>query len=335
MESRIMFTVDVVWNSTTFDRQNNALQALKNDEKCLSQYLFQKIMGHQAEELMLKFDLPRRLSVPGLPELNSSQMQAVKQVLTRPLSLIQGPPGTGKTVVSASIVYHLVQRTEANVLVCSPSNIAVDHLAEKIHKTGLKVVRLCARSRENMDTTVQFLTLQHQLKVLGGPELQKLIQLKEEIGELELKDDARYTQLKRVKEHELLAAADVICCTCSSAADPRLSKIRTRTVLIDESTQATEPEIMVSIVRGVRQLILVGDHCQLGPVVTCKKAAVAGLSQSLFERLVLLGIRPFRLQVQYRMHPVLSEFPSNAFYDGSLQNGVTESEFLLVSHFLT
>ena len=42
-------------------------------------------------------------------------------------------------------------------------------------------------------------------------------------------------------------------------------------------------------------------------------------SQSLFERLVVLGIRPFRLEVQYRMHPQLSKFPSNFFYEGSLQ----------------
>eukprot|EP00121_Abeoforma_whisleri_P000481 Awhi_evm1s420 len=58
----------------------------------------------------------------------------------------------------------------------------------------------------------------------------------------------------------------------------------------------------------------------------CKKAARAGLSQSLFERLVVLGIRPIRLQVQYRMHPCLSQFPSNTFYEGSLQNGVTAQE---------
>jgi regulator of nonsense transcripts 1 len=68
-------------------------------------------------------------------------------------------------------------------------------------------------------------------------------------------------------------------------------------VLIDESTQATEPECMIPVVLGCRQLVLVGDHCQLGPVVMCKKAARAGLSQSLFERLVVLGIRPIRLQV--------------------------------------
>ena len=40
-----------------------------------------------------------------------------------------------------------------------------------------------------------------------------------------------------------------------------------------------------------------GDHCQLGPVIMCKKAAEAGLCQSLFERLRLLGVKPIRLQV--------------------------------------
>lgn len=45
------------------------------------------------------------------------------------------------------------------------------------------------------------------------------------------------------------------------------------------------------------QVILVGDHCQLPPVIMCKRAAEAGLCQSLFERLRLLGVKPIRLQV--------------------------------------
>lgn len=36
----------------------------------------------------------------------------------------------------------------------------------------------------------------------------------------------------------------------------------------------------------------------IGQVVLCKKSSKAGLTQSLFERLVLLGIRPVRLQVR-------------------------------------
>lgn len=52
---------------------------------------------------------------------------------------LQGPPGTGKTVTSATIVYHLAKQNAGQVLVCAPSNIAVDQLTEKMHKTGLKV----------------------------------------------------------------------------------------------------------------------------------------------------------------------------------------------------
>lgn len=85
---------------------------------------------------------------------------------------------------------------------------------------------------------------------------------------------------------------------------------------------------MIPLVLGCKQVVLVGDHQQLGPVIMNKKAARAGLTQSLFERLVLLGNRPIRLQVQYRMHPCLSEFPSNMFYEGTLQNGVTAPERL-------
>ena len=80
---------------------------------------------------------------------------------------------------------------------------------------------------------------------------------------------------------------------------------------------------MIPLVLGCKQVVLVGDHQQLGPVIMNKKAAKAGLNQSLFERLVQLGCAPIRLNVQYRMHPCLSEFPSNMFYEGSLQNGVT------------
>lgn len=46
---------------------------------------------------------------------------------------------------------------------CAPSNIAVDQLTEKIDKTGLKVVRLCAKSREAIESPVSFLALHNQI----------------------------------------------------------------------------------------------------------------------------------------------------------------------------
>lgn len=71
---------------------------------------------------------------------------------------------------------------------------------------------------------------------------------------------------------------------------------------------------------------MIGDHCQLGPVVMCKKAGESGFNRSMFERLVHLGNKPYRLHLQYRMHPAISEFPSNTFYEGTLQNGVSDRE---------
>jgi regulator of nonsense transcripts 1 len=232
-------------------------------------------------------------------------------------------------VTSATVVWHLAQQQQGQILVCAPSNVAVDQLAEKINATGLKVVRICAKSRESLVSNVESLTLHYQVRNIETPshkEFKRLQALKDQQGELTSSDEKKYKQLRRSCERDILLNADVVCCTCVGAGDQRLADFRFRQVLIDESTQATEPECLIPLVVGAKQAVFVGDHCQLGPVVMNKKAARAGLGQSLFERLILLEEEPMRLEVQYRMHPRLSEFPSNAFYEGTLQNGVTAPE---------
>jgi len=323
------FSLDFVWKSTSFDRMQVAMRKLAVDEQCTSVYLYHVLLGQEVDMEPLRVAMPRHMSAPGLPELNHSQANAVRAVLQRPLALIQGPPGTGKTVTSATLVYHLAQQPHAGqILVCAPSNVAVDHLAEKIHLTGLRVVRLASKSREAVDSSVDHLCLHNMVRTLADSrsELRKLQQLRDLQGELSRKDETRFRDLKRKAEQELLRAADVICTTCVGSGDPRLRGYKFKHVLVDEATQATEPECLIPVVSGCQQLVLVGDHCQLGPVVLCKEAIKAGLGQSMFERLVILGMRPIRLEVQYRMHPCLSEFPSNTFYEGTLQNGVTSAQ---------
>lgn len=158
------FMVDFVWKATSFDRMQSALKTFAVDESSVSGYIYHRLLGHDVEPQVLKCQMPKRFSVDNMPELNWSQVQAIKTVLQQPLSLIQGPPGTGKTVTSASIVYHLVKQNKAQILVCAPSNIAVDQLTEKLHRTGLKVVRLCAKSREAVATSVSFLALHNQVR---------------------------------------------------------------------------------------------------------------------------------------------------------------------------
>ncbi len=330
------YSIEFVWKGTSYDRMQTALRTLAIDETCVAPAVFQGLMGINEEDSeeaikdksLLRIPIPKVVSAPGLPELNHSQAHAVRSVLQKSLALIQGPPGTGKTVTSATLVYHLARLDEGPILVVSPSNVAVDHLTDKIHQTGLRVVRLAARWREDIDTAVSFLALHEQVRNLEGPgsELHRLLALRDQKGELSTSDNNRLNKLSKDAERMILRSAQVICCTCVGAGDHRLKGLKFRAVVLDEATQAVEPEALIPVVHGPKQVVLIGDHRQLGPVILSKEAAKAGLNQSLFERLINLGIRPIRLQVQYRMHPCLSEFPSNSFYDGSLQNGVTVGE---------
>lgn len=157
----------------------------------------------------------------------------------------------------------MVKMHGGQTLVCAPSNIAVDHLTEKLNATGLKVVRLCAKTRETVPSSCEELTLHHQVKLLAAAEnnaLHKLQRLRDETGELSAEDEKIFIRERKAAERELLNHADVICVTCVGAADPRLTSrsVRFRQCLIDEATQATEPEALIPLVLGVKQLVLVG-----------------------------------------------------------------------------
>ncbi len=71
-------------------------------------------------------------------------------------------------------------------------------------------------------------------------------------------------------------------CTCAPRAAGAAGALRALTgrrapqVLLDESTQATEVESLTALVMGAKQVCLVGDHCQLGPVIMSKQARSPG-----------------------------------------------------------
>jgi len=211
------FTVEFVWKSTSFDRMQHAMKTFALESTSVSGFIYHRLLGHDVEAQTLRVTLPKRFTAPGLPDLNHSQVSAVRTALQSAMVLIQGPPGTGKTVTSATIVYHLAQQHQGQILVCAPSNVAVDHLTERIHATGLKVVRLCAKSREAVASPVEFLTLHYQVRHLDTPhsvELRKLQQLKDEEGGLSSSDERKYKQLKRTAEKEILQ----VCCVAACCA---------------------------------------------------------------------------------------------------------------------
>lgn len=92
------FVIDFIWKGTSFDRMQLALNKFALDKNSVSNYIYSRLLGHGrqdgSDEIMFRNQsLPKHFSAPNLPDLNRSQVYAVKHALQRPLSLIQGPPG--------------------------------------------------------------------------------------------------------------------------------------------------------------------------------------------------------------------------------------------------
>mmetsp|Transcript_76106 Transcript_76106/g.226831 ORF Transcript_76106/g.226831 Transcript_76106/m.226831 type:complete len:816 (+) Transcript_76106:371-2818(+) len=135
------------------------------------------------------------------------------------------------------------------------------------------------------------------------------------------------TKARAVEIHQ----SDIIFTTCVSARRMALVAALTaegapevRQVILDEAGQAPEPEALcpLAVARHARQAIFFGDHKQLRPILRSRLAEGAGLGISLFERLATQdwsghGEPPVSLLAQqYRMHPAISFFSCQQFYDG-------------------
>ncbi|ESW13974.1 hypothetical protein PHAVU_008G242200 [Phaseolus vulgaris] len=120
-----------------------------------------------------------------------------------------------------------------------------------------------------------------------------------------------------------LTNACIVLCTASGSIKlytNGLSPIKL--LVIDEAVQLKECESAIPLkLPGLDHCILFGDEKQLPALVKSKIAEDAEFGRSLFERLVLLGYKKLMLNVQYRMHPSISLFPCNEFYDGNISDG--------------
>lgn len=288
------------------------------------------------------------------PYLNPSQQQAVQRCLeAKDVAIIHGPPGTGKTTTLVATIREILQR-EHQVLVCAPSNTAVDLLTDKCHQEGLSVLRIGNPAR--VDEDLHQLTLDGQIQ--AHPDYASLRQLRKDADKVRrqaLKFKRKFDQAARQRRHQLLKEAretrdlahkledyiihqllnqtQVICCTLAGSTNKILGRKRFHTVCIDEAAQALAPACWIPVLRSNR-LILAGDHCQLPPTVKSMEAEKRGLGKTLFEHIV--EAKPevsVMLKEQYRMHEQIMGFSGRQFYRNELQASPSVKRWTLGSNF--
>ncbi|KAG8348691.1 AAA domain [Trypanosoma vivax] len=281
--------------------------------------------------------------VPGWER--NTLLQQHKSVPTLPpppdLTIIEGPPGTGKTqtiaVLTLNLLHHL-PKNERRVLLCAPSNCAVDEVLLRVRSLAkhapqvANVQMLRVGVRENIDPEV--LAVQPPLflddyvvSVFDGPPPRSRTDAAAGRGS----SYNRGSEANRVlgasglaglnrnqARDKLLRETNVVCTTLGSIPQLQRAECHFDVVVIDEASQCTEPDVLLALMLAKRRALLVGDSRQLQPTVLCQMAGLQGLRRSLLQRLLQEGNRPFMLRTQFRMHPSICAFPNNYFYEGKL-----------------
>jgi superfamily I DNA and/or RNA helicase len=287
-----------------------------------------------------------------IPQLNVSQNRAVRHILSaNDVAVVHGPPGTGKTTTIVQAI-RLVLQTEKQVLVCAPTNTAVDLVTEKLIEQGVNVLRVGHPARVSEDllkTTIDGQIQSHEnykdiknLRRNAEEYFRMAGKFKRSFG----KEDAKqrtmyYTEAKNcIKESRLLEDyivnslfenAQVICCTPVTSTNRSLSKKTFGTLFFDEASQALEAISWIPLLK-CKRVIFSGDHFQLPPVVKSIQAKKEGLDNTMLDRLTKYENVSSLLTRQYRMHQRIMEFSNSYFYNNELEADVSVKDSLLSSN---
>lgn len=251
-------------------------------------------------------------------KFNPSQRSAVQEAIrNRGFSFIQGPPGTGKTRTLVGLLSAIVALQGAPVLVCTPSNSAINEVIDRIMTFGLYDM-----TSSKPDAFIKDFKL---VRVGPNPDAPERIQqfALREICYKQFASKVYSDGLEKV-EQSVLKGADIVCTTLTASASRALvnANIPFRTVIIDEAAQAVELETLIPLQYRCEQCIMIGDPQQLPATVFAKntflyeRSLFARFSETMDKQRILL------LNTQYRMHPSISLFPNLQFYQGQLLDGV-------------
>eukprot|EP00178_Gracilaria_changii_P002292 TRINITY_DN1338_c0_g1_i1.p1 TRINITY_DN1338_c0_g1~~TRINITY_DN1338_c0_g1_i1.p1 ORF type:complete len:2578 (+),score=254.02 TRINITY_DN1338_c0_g1_i1:498-8231(+) len=179
--------------------------------------------------------------------------------------------------------------------------------------------------REIQSLTEQLTLLHEEKEVLKG-------HLSKVRDERKVHDQARRVE-KMKRMSKILNQSALVFSTLNSAGHELMKTLGLSfdVIIIDEAAQSIEPESLIPMTLGVQgrssskfsQVVLVGDPQQLpATVVSTNPSVVKHFGTSLFERICVSDRQKVTmLDVQYRMHPSISSFPNQQFYQGKIQDG--------------
>jgi len=306
--------------------------------------------------------------------LNRKQLEAVaKSILAKDLALIQGPPGTGKTTVIAEIIWQTVLRNQkTKILLTSQTNLAVDNALERLaEKNIVRPIRI--GNIDKLEEEGKQYSYERIINWRDSDEKQYNEHSNNAVNRWldniisNCSNDVKYSvavnkwkelisnksqKIRKDFSNEYLKNANLIAATCSECGNGRRftetftslfnsennEEVRFDTVIMDEASKATPPEMIVPLTLG-EKMIIIGDHKQLPPMMEendfVEKLTLVGAQDlvkewekedykiSQFEKLFKNAPKSIvsTLDTQFRMHGKIMK-TINHFYLDELKDGL-------------
>ena len=301
--------------------------------------------------------------------LNDSQKNAInKAMYSNSISLIQGPPGTGKTSVITELIQQIIIKSSTTdvipkILVVSQSHTAVDNILEKLSSWSesnvMRIVRIGKRSDVSESVAKQYLVdaikdgiydsiqtsskgfVEDKVKLLSPDEsddTQSADSKKASLATWKKVQEIHDDWLKRCGDYnslryQIVNTSTIIAGTCIGfLSDENVRDMTFDYVIVDEAAKATTPELLVSILKA-EKIVLVGDQNQLAPFAD---TSLSPLSVKLVKdpnfRIfdILYNSLPEShkqfLSTQYRMCSAIGNLISTVFYDGKIITGIDDKD---------
>lgn len=341
---------------SAYQKQAKAIRALNDDN----------YSAKNLKDILLTLEEPS--SIPALDDIkfsstdfNDSQKKAIRKVLySDSISLIQGPPGTGKTKVIKEIVRQIISSVDKvdempKILIVSQSHTAVDNIIEdliNLNGSRLDIIRIGKKEdvAKKVYENCAIETIREGMFIQIKSQSDAYIQQKDELykGVADVNEKQRWMRIKEIQkdwinrcsgleslDYQVIKCATIIAGTCIGfLSNDYVKDLDFDYVIIDEAAKATTPELLVSIIKA-KKIVLVGDQNQLPAYANHELSPIiADLTKKPQYRLfdILFKELPEThkqiLTEQYRMRKNIGNLISQVFYDNAVRSPIPDSKRL-------